>query len=96
MTIWEHNTITIDGTEVSKKAYSQAKERYYQQDGIESVESILELHDEDIDASTVIEHIRTHIFDDNVSEQSEREKQLDPTIGDTNVDNALDVSPYSQ
>jgi hypothetical protein len=91
---WENKSITIDGIEVSKHVYRLCVGRYYRKRDIDAIQEVLNEREIDIDAEQMVAKIKERTASKNKKEQSEREKELDPTIGDSNVDNSLDISAY--
>ncbi len=88
---YSDGTVEIDGIEVSKHLIHICKQHYYQQRPKSYIEQVLDRYDADIDVNTLIEYIRDDCQAKNASPQSEREQELDPTIGNSNVDNSLDI-----
>lgn len=84
-------TVEIDGVEVPKHLIHICKQQYYQQRPRSYIEDTVDRHNTDIDADRLIEYVRNECQSKNASPQSEREKELDPTIGNSNVDNTLDI-----
>jgi len=84
-------TVEIDGIQVSKHLINICKQHYYQQRPKPYIEQVLDRYDADIDVNTLIGYVRDECQSKNASPQSEREQELDPTIGNSNVDNSLDV-----